>query len=843
LFFVLFASRKERKRFSWGEEMTRPNKSMPKLYTTSGFLDRKKQIKLILDWSGEFADRFVFAEFVGLPGIGKTWILEHARGLLTEKGVVPVLLSLAQNRYQHPLRGIWELAYDISQITRNSPGFNRKLEDLLNQFMISWQELEEEKELSPESLNQLEKSFVPYLNEFLEHKQLALLFDNVDDAPQTVKEDLIALISRFKDQAGLLVLLSAKRSLKAAENFRWPDAELRKNMESYTVEPFGLDDTLAMLPESMRNRAEETYKHTRGHPLANQVVGDKVAVWKDEQNLEKQIAISVDEDVIRGYILQEGRSLDESMPEVFVALAIPRFFTVSTMRALLEQNLPERFGSGLTTPQAYNLIGNMVASGLAKRNTELEVIEIAPTLRRMMASALEIRQPEAYRAGHQFMLEYYTDRSNGTNTPPVLITERLFHLASLSRAEGLQPEKIYERLRRQAQQDIELFYPADRMDLEPGGLIFLNARLSDDMDLAELLGEQLDALMETVLDIQRIHSQQLMDTARLIVRKVMPAEEEKYEIMMMLPDQPLLIQEPITLTSPLLNLKQTATVGDEQELVTEMNSAYALVLPKQVRDALEANRELPLEIHTNEPRLTWELLHDGQEYLCLSRPVGKTVIIENNITGMRNYVEPITSEHPTIHDLKALLLIDPTGELVGAQREGEAIYKTLTKAGIPEDNITVLTGKAAYRTRVTVELASGQYHLIHFAGHGEFDAIRPEKSQLRLTNGKLSAEELGRVVKGNPIFFLNACRSAEITDGFEGLAAQLLWNGARACLGNLWKVSDGFAVKFSSDLYDLMFRGNTICESLMKVRAKYRDAKKKEWASYVLYGSPGVRLF
>ena len=814
----------------------------PNLYRHDKFLDREKQIKLILDWSDKFADRFIFTEFVGLPGIGKTWILEHARGLLNERGVVPVLLSLAQDRYQHPTRGVWELAYDICQITRNSAGFNRELEGLLNQFQTARRELERNEELPPETLTQLETTFVPYLKKFLEHKQLALLFDDVDDAPQTVKEDLIALLAGFKDQAGLLVLLSAKRSLKTAENFYWPDAELRKSFEFYEVEPFGLEDTQAMLPESTQSNGENAYKHTRGHPLANQVVGEKVIAWGSEQDLEEQIAKSVDEDVIRDYILQEGKALDESMPEVFVAMAIPRFFTVSTMRALLERNLPERFGGGLTTPQAYNLIGNMVASGLAKRNTELEAIEIAPTLRRMMASVLETRQPDAYRAGHQFMLDYYADPSSITNSPPVLITERLFHLASRSHAESLQPAKIYERLRKQVQQDIELFYLGGSLALEPGGLIFLNARLSEDLDLAEILGEWLDSLKETVLDIQRIHAQQLKNTARLIVRKVLPAEEEQYEIMMMLPDQPLLIQEPVTLTSSLLNLKQTATIEDEQELVAEMNSAYALVLPKQVRTALETDRDLSLEIHTNEPRLTWELLHDGQEYLCLSRPVGKTVIIENNITGMRSYVEPITSERPAIPKLKVLLLIDPTEELKGARQEGDAIQKTLTKAGIPEDNITVLTGKAANRTRVTVELASGKYHLIHFAGHGEFDAIRPEKSRLRLTNGNLSAEELGRVLKGNPIVFLNACRSAEITDGFEGLAAQLLWNGARACLGNLWKVSDSFAAKFSSELYDLMFRGNTICESLMKVRRKYRDARKREWASYVLYGSPGVRL-
>jgi hypothetical protein len=47
---------------------------------------------------------------------------------------------------------------------------------------------------------------------------------------------------------------------------------------------------------------------------------------------------------------------------------------------------------------------------------------------------------------------------------------------------------------------------------------------------------------------------------------------------------------------------------------------------------------------------------------------------------------------------------------------------------------------------------------------------------------------------------------------------------------------------FSSDLYDQVLRGNTICESLMKVRRKCRDAQKREWASYVLYGGQGVRL-
>jgi hypothetical protein len=61
--------------------------------------------------------------------------------------------------------------------------------------------------------------------------------------------------------------------------------------------------------------------------------------------------------------------------------------------------------------------------------------------------------------------------------------------------------------------------------------------------------------------------------------------------------------------------------------------------------------------------ITFELMHDGQEFLCLAHPIGR------HLEAMKagNIVSPLPAE-----PLRALVVGDPTGDLPSAKNEAEA---------------------------------------------------------------------------------------------------------------------------------------------------------------------------
>ena len=118
--------------------------------------------------------------------------------------------------------------------------------------------------------------------------------------------------------------------------------------------------------------------------------------------------------------------------------------------------------------------------------------------------------------------------------------------------------------------------------------------------------------------------------------------------------------------------------------------------------------------------------------------------------------------------LRMLVVENPTGDLVGAQNEGEQLTE-LFRANRGE--VVTLKGADASRANVLTELGSGTYDLLHYAGHADFVELKPEASGLILKDGRLTAADLIEVGKVPQMIFLNACESGRIRGGPNGGAA------------------------------------------------------------------------
>ena len=117
-------------------------------------------------------------------------------------------------------------------------------------------------------------------------------------------------------------------------------------------------------------------------------------------------------------------------------------------------------------------------------------------------------------------------------------------------------------------------------------------------------------------------------------------------------------------------------------------------------------------------------------------------------------------------------------------------------------------------------LLSGQWHAVHFIGHGDFDIGRDE-GVLALTrdDGRADLVEADRLVdllhEARPmprLVVLNSCSGAAtgVNDLFAGTAAALVRGGVSAVAAMQYPISDAAAVAFARGFYTAIAHGRGV---------------------------------
>jgi len=271
---------------------------------------------------------------------------------------------------------------------------------------------------------------------------------------------------------------------------------------------------------------------------------------------------------------------------------------------------------------------------------------------------------------------------------------------------------------------------------------------------------------------------------------------------------------------------------------------YRVIVPPAMQDYL-AKMKCSVTVTTNDLELPWELMHGDDTFLCLDRPVSRmpvgaafprTALVSSDLSPKLRFL---------------LIGANPRGDLPAVARELERISAALKedfKQGIEID--VPPNPDVAF---VTQALMEGRHDVIHYAGHAFFDPRNPQQSALELHDDALLAENIGRMLAGKPVVFLNGCETGSVqnvdrrppTDGTvtthaQGLASAFLYGGALGCIGNLWPVDDTAAADFAIDFYRNLIGGHTIGKSMLLARQTLRRANQDQipWASFVLYGNP-----
>jgi hypothetical protein len=278
-------------------------------------------------------------------------------------------------------------------------------------------------------------------------------------------------------------------------------------------------------------------------------------------------------------------------------------------------------------------------------------------------------------------------------------------------------------------------------------------------------------------------------------------------------------------------------------------------------------------------RVPWELVHDGDKPLAITRPVARQ---------LRTSYSPRPSDVISRTTWKALVIGDPDGNLEAARQEAATVKKILTECGLtvelrigPPDELGLGTERdvpPADLYDVLELLQGGDYDVVHFAGHAFFDPQNPDRSGWNFKDGVLTASKLEGVERAPRLIVANACLSAATStppqpppgagpapaattrSSEAGLVASLadefFRRGVADYIGTAWEIPDAPAARFAEMLYRELFTGwrdakrsNTapltpLGIALQRARAElfaHRNdsaSAPAAWAAYQHYGDP-----
>jgi hypothetical protein len=224
------------------------------------------------------------------------------------------------------------------------------------------------------------------------------------------------------------------------------------------------------------------------------------------------------------------------------------------------------------------------------------------------------------------------------------------------------------------------------------------------------------------------------------------------------------------------------------------------------------------EKYSDLQRIPFELLHDGDDFLCLKYSL---------------YRFPLDiSKAPPFYitgNMKHALLIaaNPCGCFANIPDVSEEISMIKELLSAKDCKCDVLDQNDATIDNVLRLLEEYSYDIIHIACHSSFDQENPEQSCLIIGNRssgpqKLTAVSLRKYIRDchTQLVFLNSCRSGThgVLGDSYGLVDCIVRGGVPSAIGMQWPINSQRSVEISSEFYSRFIRGDTIESALRKCR-------------------------
>ena len=290
-----------------------------------------------------------------------------------------------------------------------------------------------------------------------------------------------------------------------------------------------------------------------------------------------------------------------------------------------------------------------------------------------------------------------------------------------------------------------------------------------------------------------------------------------------------------------------------QELVNEMSgdnrwspklakTIFELLVPNDFKEQLKKQANINWIVDKDTASYPWELLQDSTNNakpLCINAGMVRQLATQD----YRLKINAATKN-------TALVIGDPdlkgfVNQLPGAFEEGEMVANILKSNDY--DATKILRGTAS---DIIQALFSGEYKIIHLAGHGMFDDDPSKQSGMVIGNNVfLSTREISQMSVVPEMVFVNCCYLGK-TDGAAdalfrnrfklaaNIGTQLIENGVKVVIAAGWAVDDAAALEFTKEFYKNMFEGDEFGQAVQQARRviyeKYN--KSNTWGAYQCYG-------
>jgi len=216
--------------------------------------------------------------------------------------------------------------------------------------------------------------------------------------------------------------------------------------------------------------------------------------------------------------------------------------------------------------------------------------------------------------------------------------------------------------------------------------------------------------------------------------------------------------------------------------------------------------------------------------------------------GLQVHEHPIASIAPVLYNLNLpdrpstgidgssiFLVLDPSGNLPNARREGQYIQSTLSNHGF---NVETLAGANAVASAVVDKIEDNR--IFHYAGHGDFDESNPTSSGLFLgKDTQLTVSDILALTNSPEIVILSACETAmvnsESSQDSIGIAQAFLTAGTKYVIASTRQVDDTLSHFIMKEFYEKFSQSQNIESALQFAQLKAaKEFPDSDWATYRL---------
>ena len=280
------------------------------------------------------------------------------------------------------------------------------------------------------------------------------------------------------------------------------------------------------------------------------------------------------------------------------------------------------------------------------------------------------------------------------------------------------------------------------------------------------------------------------------------------------------------------------------EELTEIGKKTFGHLPLNLKNRIKSARSIHLV--TNDIVVPWEIMHTGEYFVSLKCSFGISPILKEEQIIVKKDSQPIKQ-------LRVLFVVDSKKNLPNSISETETIQSMLNKN--PRITHSTLRGDGATVEAVQKAFLYGNFDIIHFATHAEFEKDVPKESGITLFDGILGPQEIKNHLEGMTpsLIFMNACESARTKElsyyyshnELTSIAMGFIRAGASSFIGTTRKVKDISAADIGVTFYEHLLSKHTVGESLMMAKKEFFDNDSNDdlsWSAFTLYGDPDLEI-